>query len=408
MSSIVAGSTYLLAPPPPKSISHNHLLASLPCHPISHPHLLLQFQRKDPDSRHAFPQFDLVCRKASRPSKQDQQNHKSSVDNLSHRPREVAVQQSETAQRIALIKYVNTLSAAQKRRLEIAVDDDSTIAIISWKYNHSLIREWSVHRYDQKRKSGGSRNVGYEFRLRNSTHRNKDGNGPSIRWTKKVIPPGQERSQSMMSPTSPSRRRRSRSVSSIEMPVRRYTMPSTPGTPATTSEPKWEFSSPNCRRLMATMTSKKLHIHSISSSATPSSSPTNSECDFDDEFHSDRELTTGRMLEFLIVSSLFVGLEENFASKLRSEYLSAPGRRCPPQTNSSNPLIHPPHPNEFIRSAQIPPPPTSILLPPRIRPPLQIQTEQLEDSEESRRKMKVRRNARIPWNEQRVMSPLMR
>jgi hypothetical protein len=69
------------------------------------------------------------------------------------------------------------------------------------------------------------------------------------------------------------------------------------------------------------MTSQKLHINSLSSAGTPLSSPSSS--DFDEDFHGDRELTSGRIMEFLIVSGLFVGLEEDFASKLRKEFLSA-------------------------------------------------------------------------------------
>jgi len=79
---------------------------------------------------------------------------------------------------------------------------------------------------------------------------------------------------------------------------------------------------------MASMTAQKLHIHSISSTTSPFSSPSTS--DLDEELHSDRELTPGRMMEMLIVSGLFVGLEEDFAGKLRKEFLSAGGLRIPP------------------------------------------------------------------------------
>jgi hypothetical protein len=79
---------------------------------------------------------------------------------------------------------------------------------------------------------------------------------------------------------------------------------------------------------MATMNSQKLHIHSLASNTTPLSSPSNS--DFDEEIHNDRELTSGRKLEFLIVSGLIVGLEEDFASKLRKEFFTAGGLRTPP------------------------------------------------------------------------------
>src|SRR5579871_1115334 len=227
-SSIVAGSTYLLAPPPPKSYTHNHILASLLCHPISHPHLLLQLQRKDPDQRHASPQFDLVCRKSSRIPNRDRATTKSiSAKDGDHRPREVAIQHSETGQKIAVIKYADTLHAAQRRRYSIN-DDNSIIAVISWNYAPGLRKDWTVHRYEQDRKSGG-KNVGYEFRLWNGTYlRTKDGKDPYVRWTKKTVPAvSEQRSQSLMNPSSP-RRRRSRSVSSVETTPRRHTMPSTP------------------------------------------------------------------------------------------------------------------------------------------------------------------------------------
>jgi hypothetical protein len=83
---------------------------------------------------------------------------------------------------------------------------------------------------------------------------------------------------------------------------------------------------------MASMTSQKIHIHSISSSTlseseTTVSSPSSS--DLDDEIYLDRELTVGRMLEFLIITGLLVGLEEDFASTLRDGFLTAGGRRIP-------------------------------------------------------------------------------
>jgi hypothetical protein len=89
------------------------------------------------------------------------------------------------------------------------------------------------------------------------------------------------------------------------------------------------------------MTSQKLHIHSIVSSGTPLSSSSTS--DFDDELYSDRELPTGPMFEMLIVSGLFVGLQEDFASKLRKEFLSAGGLRIPPSDETQRPYIDEQH-----------------------------------------------------------------
>jgi hypothetical protein len=300
-----------LLAPPPKSPNHSHFIASILCHPIKHPHLLLQLQRKDPDTRHAFPQFDLVCRRSGRLSRKDLERnpHLTTIHN-GRRPREVAIQQSETNERVAVIKYVDALSTAHKRRLEIAPDDNSVIAVISWT-SRTIVREWTVHRYEAKRK--GNKIVGYEFRMRSD----RDGKeNVSVRWTRKVLSIARPRSMS-------SRHRRSDSVSSSEGPQRRHTFAATPTKPvAPPSDPKWEFSSLNCRRIMASMTSQKLHIHSVSSAGTSLSSPSSS--DFDEDFHGgDRELTTGRIMEFLTVSGLFVGLEEDFASKLRKEFLSA-------------------------------------------------------------------------------------
>ena len=48
----------------------------------------------------------------------------------------------------------------------------------------------------------------------------------------------------------------------------------------------------------------------------------------------DRELTSGRKLEFLVVSGLLVGLEEDFASKLRHSFLTVGGGRVTPPLES--------------------------------------------------------------------------
>jgi hypothetical protein len=320
MGSIVAGSTYLIAPPPPKSFSHNHLIASLLCHPVVHP-LLLQLQRKDPDSKHALPQFDLVGKRSEK--RQDQSA--SASDPPTRRPREVLVQDSDTGARVATINYINALTSRQKRKAGIALDDTSALAVVYWNYSQSLTKVWTVHRYESKRKGY---KVGYEFRLRTELLKGRDGNGgyAYVRWTRKLTPRVvQSRPTSMTS----SRDRRSSSVSSSDAPRRRNTLPSSsPQKPVISNEPKWEFSSPNVRRIMASMTAQKLHIHSISSTTSPFSSPSTS--DLDEELHSDRELTPGRMMEMLIVSGLFVGLEEDFAGKLRKEFLSAGGLRIPP------------------------------------------------------------------------------
>jgi hypothetical protein len=319
MGSVVPGSTYLIAPPP-KSHSHGHLIASLLCHPITHPHLLLQLQRKDPDTRHALPQFDLVCRRSGRLSRKDI-NRKPDLTTAHNgrRPRVVAVQRSDTGERIATAKYARSMCAAQKRK---HADDDSLIGVVQWNYAKSMVRNCTVHRFETSRKQG--KTVGYEFRL--ETNLVREGY-VSVRWTKKIMPPIQERPLSLSG-----RHRRSSSISSRDGPRRRHTYPATPTTPPAPPEPKWEFYSPKARRVMASMTPQKIHIHSISSSTlseseTTVSSPSSS--DFDDEIHLDRELTVGRMLEFLIITGLLVGLEEDFASTLRDGFLTAGRRRIP-------------------------------------------------------------------------------
>lgn len=322
MTSIVAGSTYLLAPPP-KSYSRHNLIASLLCRPLAHPHLLLQLQHKDSNSRRAFPHFDLVCRKSSRAG--SSRNPDSAPFPQARQPREVVVQHSETLEKVATIKYASALSLQQKKKMGIAADDDSIIAAVYWHYAKSFTKVWTVHRYETNRR--GAKIVGYEFRMRSDSVRGRDGNGYAyVRWTRRVIPAIQDRPQSVNS-----RRRRSSSVSSSEtqQPRRRHTFPdSPPSRSASQADVRWEFSSPSVRRILASMTPQKLHIHSISSSGTPLSSPSCS--DFDDDLHSDRDLTPGKMFEILIITGLFVGLEENFASKLRAEFLSAGGLRVPP------------------------------------------------------------------------------
>jgi hypothetical protein len=328
MASIVAGSTYLVAPPP-KAYGHNHLIASLLCHPIAHPHLLLQLQRKDPDTRRAFPQFDLVCRRSGRLFRKDADRSSGTLAvHNGRRPRKLSIQQSETGERIASVKYVNTLSSAQKRRMGIAPDDESVLAVVDWNFSKSVIQEWTVHRYESSKKN--ARSVGYEFRLRGSNQRTKG--FVCVRWTRKIaiLPspsPMKERPRSMSSRT-----RRSNSVTSIEGPTRRHTFAATPTTQTPPPEAKWEFSLPSSRRTMATMTAQKLHIHSLASNTTPLSSPSNS--DFDEEIQNDRELTSGRKLEFLVVSGLLVGLEEDFASQLRNEFLTVGGGRITPPLES--------------------------------------------------------------------------
>lgn len=317
MGSIVAGSTYLLAPPP-KSYSHHHFIASFLCHPITQPLLLLQLQRKDVDTRHAFPQFDLVSRRVGRRARHEVKSESSSPSNL--HPREVAIQYSETGEKAATIKYVNSLTSAQKRKAGIVPGDNSAIAVVYWKFTKSFTKVWTVHRYESKRKG---HKVGYEFRLPSELAKGRNGQGyVYVRWTKKLAlaSTAQDRPSSVSS-----RHGRSSSASSIEGPQRRHTFPTSQSRPHI--EPKWEFSSPNIRRIMASMSSQKLHIYSISSSATSLSSPSTSS--FDDELCSDRELTTSRMFEMLIISGLFVGLEEDFASKLRQEFLSAGALRIP-------------------------------------------------------------------------------
>ena len=333
MGSIVAGSTYLIAPPPPKSFSHNHFIAHLLCYPNVHP-LLLQLQRKDPDSKHALPQFDLVGKRTEK--RQDPVASWSS-DTPAPRPREVTVQHSDTGDRVATIKYINALSAGQKRKAGIAPGDTTAIAVVYWNYTKSLTKVWTVHRYESKRKD---HRVGYELRLRTDLLRGRDGKGYAyVRWTRKLSPRVQSRPTSMASPGD----RRSSSFSSSDMPKRRNTFPApSPRKPAIPSEPKWEFSSPNVRRIVASMTSQKLHIHSVSSLTSPVPSPSAS--DVDEELHNDRELTPGRMMEILIISAFFIGVEENFAAKLRKDFLSVGGLRIPPSDDFLESPHHEPSP----------------------------------------------------------------
>lgn len=322
MGSIVAGSTYLLAPPP-KSYSHSHIIASLLCHPIAQPHLLLQLQRKDANTRHAYPQFDLVSRRAGRRARNEIKSESSNPSSV--HPREVAIQYSETGEKAATIKYVRSLTSAQKRKAGIIPGDDSAIAVVYWNCSRSFTKVWTVHRYESKRKGY---KIGYEFRLHSELDEGRDRQASvHVRWTKKLASASdlQDRPSSVAS-----QHRRSSSVSSTDGPRRRHTFPSSQSRPPT--EPKWEFSSPHIRRIMASMTSQKLHIHSILSGP---STPSPSTSSFDDELRNDRELTNGRMFELLIITGLFVGLEEDFASKLRKEFLSAGALRIPPSDEPS-------------------------------------------------------------------------
>jgi hypothetical protein len=212
------------------------------------------------------------------------------------------------------------MNTAQKKRLSVAANDDSAVAVVYWYYTRSLTKVWTVHRYESSRKG---HKVGYEFRLRSDLVSRPDGKDGYVyvRWTKRV-----GGSEHRGRPASMNSRRRSSSVSSSEGgPRRRHTYPSSG---KGSSEPRWEFSSPNCRKVGASMTPQKLHIHSISSSGTPLSSPSVS--DFDEDpgcLLNDRELTTGRMFEIMLVTGLFVGKEEDFASKLRNDFLNASIRR---------------------------------------------------------------------------------
>lgn len=354
MGSVVAGSTYLIAPPP-KSHNYNHLISAILCQPITHPRLLLQLQRKDRDTRRAFPQFDLVSRRTGRPPKvKSVQNSETSPVSSSCRPREVVVQRSETGEKVAKIKLVHSLTSAQKRKAGIDPNDNSVIAVVYWNYSKSLTKVWTVHSYKSKKKG---QKVGYEFRSRSQFVRSRNGNGyVYVRWTKRLAPSSREvRSQSL--------REERNSVSSIETPKRRNTLPRSTTESPSSAEPKWEFSSPNVRRVMASMTSHKLHIHSITALGTPVSSPSTS--DFDDEVHCDRELTTGRMFEMVVISGLFVGFQEDFASILRNEFLSAAGLRIPPPDDRQSLLSE-----EEIRSLpQSPSPSPSLPSPPKVSTP---------------------------------------
>ena len=336
MGSIIAGSTYLFAPPPPKSYVQNPLIAHLLCHPSAQSRLLLQLQRKDLDARHAFPQFDLVAKKAGR-RRRASSSYSAGSSASSHvtpprHPRQVAVQHSETGEKVATIKYADSLTTSQKRKAGIATDDVSAIAVIEWEYTHSITKTWTVHRYESKRKGYKS---GYEFRMRSSRVRESpDGSDGfvTLRWSTKLrseSPAMHERPASLSVP-SRSSRRRSSSVSSgvSDAPRRRHTFPAapTPRTPLSV-DPKWEFTCSNAKRMMASMTPQRLHIHSISSTSSNVSSPSTSS--FDDDCPTDRELTPGKMFQLLVVTALFVGLEENFASKLHREFFSLTGLRTP-------------------------------------------------------------------------------
>jgi hypothetical protein len=321
---IVAGSTYLLAPPPTVQSSSPRLLSSLLCLPLSHTHqssqnLLLQLQRKDPASaRLIVPQFDLVLRKSSRGQILPR---KGGVEETGPSPpREVAVLDSETGRRLALVKYLRYLSSTTRKRFGISEGDDSVIATMSWHCKPSVTKEVSIHRYSAKRR------IGYEFRVQCS-------NGVIIsRWTKRVAlppPPVQERPHSVMQLAS-GRSRRSSSVSSGEVPNRRYTVP-TMSPPQTTPEPKWEFRCAALPRVAATMTSRKLVVLPISSTTpTPqlcSSPPTS---DFDEETPSaERYFPFGQVVEFAVLTGMFVALEQDFATLLRHEFINTVSRRTP-------------------------------------------------------------------------------
>ena len=330
MGSIVAGSSYLFAPPPPKSYVQNHLIAQFLCHPSAQSRLLLQLQRKDVAARHAFPQFDLVIKKTGRRRRASSSplGASSAIVPPRHH-RQVAVQHSELGEKVATIKYADSLSTSQKRKAGIAPDDTSAIAVIEWEYARSITKTWTVHRYESKRKGY---KIGYEFRMRSLPRpEGPDGSDGFIilRWSTKLrseSPPMQERPASLSVPTRSSRRRSSSISSEIsDGPRRRNTFPTTP-TPRTV-DPKWEFTCGTVKRVMASMTPQRLHIHSISSTCSNVSSPSTSS--FDDDLTTDRELTPGKMFQLLVVTALFVGLEENFASRLHREFFSLAGLRAP-------------------------------------------------------------------------------
>ena len=173
-----------------------------------------------------------------------------------------------------------------------------------------------------------------------------------VRWVKKI----QSQSASLNERDRPmtfiAPRRSSISSETSSGPRRRHTF-SHGTTSSTTAETKWEFSSPNVRRIMATMTLQKLHIHSISSNATPLSSPSTSS--LDSELPNDRLLTPGKMMEILVISSLFVGLEDDFAGKLRAEFMAVGGLRIPRDSEdvSSDEYITPPSPVRTTRTPTV-------------------------------------------------------
>ena len=61
------------------------------------------------------------------------------------------------------------------------------------------------------------------------------------------------------------------------------------------------------------------------------------------------------MMEILIISALFVGLEDNFASKLRAEFLAVGGLRIPRDSDdvSSEENIPPPSPIKKTRTIPV-------------------------------------------------------
>jgi hypothetical protein len=333
MASIVAGSTYLLAPPPPKSYAHAHLLPNLLCHPSAQSRLLLQLQRKDIDDRHAFPQFDLVTKKAGRRRRSSSAGSQSpSPSHEVPHPREVAVQHSETGEKVATVRYTDGLNASARRKAGIAADDSTAIAVVDWDFHRSSVKTWTVHRYESKRKGY---KLGYEFRMR--SYRAPGGSDGSdglviLRWAKKLrseSPAMQDRPASLNVSTKAGRRRSSSVSSDVsETPRRRHTFPAPSPRMATNIDPKWEFScNLSRRRVMASMTPQHLRIHSISSTSSNVSSPSTSS--FEDDLPTDRDMTPGKMFQFIVVTALLVGLEEDFASKLQRDFLSLGGLRTP-------------------------------------------------------------------------------
>ena len=333
MSSIVAGSTYLLAPPPPKSYAQAHILPNLLCHPSAQSRLLLQLQRKDIDARHAFPQFDLIIKKAGRRRRASSAQSRSPPPcHETPHPRQVVIQHSETGEKVATGRYVDALNVSAKRKAGIAADDVSAVAVVDWEFHPSSIKTWTMHRYESKRKGY---KLGYEFRMRsNRVPEAADGSDGFVilRWTKKLrseSPAMQDRPASLSVPTR-SGRRRSSSVSSdvSETPRRRHTFPAASPRISANIDSKWEFScNTSRRRVMASMTPQQLRIHSISSTPSNVSSPSTSS--FDEDLPTDRDLTPGKMFQFIVVTALLVGLEEDFASKLQRDFLALGGLRTP-------------------------------------------------------------------------------